>query len=130
MSKVTIAAAFLCDDVRREDNGKMIAIGIYGNRIFVNAFPAILRLSALTNVSFPSAGRHSFKVRLSVGGEMRQEVTIEAEVRWSGSDWVPLPFEPVQFYKPNEVSLALELDNGKWRKFLTVPIEVPTSPTA
>lgn len=130
MSKVQISSAILCDEIRREDNGKMIAIGIYGNRIFVGGFPATLRLSALLNVSFPNAGNHKLKVRLSLGGEMKIEMAIEAEVRWEGTDWFPIPFEPVQFDKPTEITLSLELDNGKWKKFFAMPIETPTSPTA
>ncbi len=41
----SIEYAILCDQVRREDNGKRIAIGIYGRNILLQQFPAKLALS-------------------------------------------------------------------------------------
>lgn len=128
MKKVVISAAMLCEDVRREDNGKALAIGIFGNRIFVSSFPSVLRLASLLNVSFTETGHHTFKIRLSVGTEMVSEMTINAEIVWPGLDWLPLRFEPVLFNERSEITLSLELENGKWKKFFSMPVEIP--PTA
>lgn len=38
--RVTIIAAVLCDDIRREDNGKDILIGAYSSTILVHALPS------------------------------------------------------------------------------------------
>src|SRR6266480_1826028 len=40
----------VCDQVRREDNGKMFLIGVYGSSIIVESLPANLLLSLLLNV--------------------------------------------------------------------------------
>lgn len=121
----------LCDEVRREHNGKLIAIGIYGSRIFVAGFPALLNLSTLLNVVFESSGEQRFKVRVSVNGEMKTEIEIAVESAWGGSDWFPIPCGNIQFDRPSEIKLSADDGNGKWKAFLTIPIEIgPTSPTA
>ena len=48
--------SLLCDDVRREDSGKFIVIGLYGDNILVQSFPALLQLSLLVSVRSQSAG--------------------------------------------------------------------------
>lgn len=123
MSNLKIDSAFFCDDVRRENNGKLIAIGMYGNRIFMGSFPAALRFWAMLNVHFPDAGRHAFKVRLNMAKAMLQEVSIEVDATWSGSDWLPVPFEPYVFEQPGEMSLSFEASDGKWKRFYAIPIE-------
>ncbi|AMN46398.1 hypothetical protein ACG33_04620 [Steroidobacter denitrificans] len=40
-----IREVLVCDDIRREDNGKAILIGVYVGDILVSAFPVNLRLS-------------------------------------------------------------------------------------
>ena len=44
---VKLDYAILCDDIRKEDNGKMMLIGIYSGDILVPTFPSKLPLSML-----------------------------------------------------------------------------------
>jgi hypothetical protein len=128
MKRPTINSAFFCDDVRRENNGKLFAIGLYGNRIFSAGFPANLRFWAMLNITFPNPGPHAFKVRLNAGKKQLQEINIEVDVAWAGADWLPVPFEPALFEGPCEMSLYFEAGDGKWKKSYAIPIEnFPTS---
>jgi len=40
-----IASALVCDDIRKEENGKAILIGVYGNNIILSKFPVTMHLS-------------------------------------------------------------------------------------
>ena len=124
MSKFKVNNGFLCDDVRRENNGKLIAIGIYGNRIFVGNFPCVLNLMAFVNVSVDTAGEQRFKTRLLVDDETRSEVEIASDTVWAGSDWYPVPVGPIGFEKPSTIHLQWKSEGGKWKSFASVPIEI------
>jgi hypothetical protein len=123
MTSPTINSALFCDEVRREQNGKLFIIGMYGNRIFSAKFPATLRFWAALNVHFSAAGPQALKIRLNAGKSVLQEISIEVDVAWPGSDWLPVPFEAAVFEGPSEMSLSYEAKNGKWKKFYSMPIE-------
>ncbi len=40
-----IASALVCDDIRKEENGKAILIGVYSNNIILSTFPVTIPLS-------------------------------------------------------------------------------------
>jgi hypothetical protein len=54
-TKIDIDFAFICDEVRREDNGKLLIIGVYTNDIIVMNFPVNLLLAVVVgfNVDEP-----------------------------------------------------------------------------
>lgn len=45
LGKTRILNALVCDDMRREDNGKEILIGIYSGGVLVHRYPAALTLA-------------------------------------------------------------------------------------
>lgn len=42
---ISLVHAIICDDIRREDNGKFILIGVYPELIILNTIPAQITLS-------------------------------------------------------------------------------------
>ena len=60
---VTIESVFVCDDVRREDNGKLIIIGVYGRDIGLSQFPAAIApcLVLRLNIKKPIDGDIEFR---------------------------------------------------------------------
>lgn len=124
MSSLRVVSGLLCDDVRREANGKLIAIGIYANRIFVGGFPCVLNLTAFVNVSVDTKGEQRFKIRLSTGKNMLAEAEILVDPQWTGLDWYSIPFGPLGFDKPSTILMQWMPDGGKWKTFAEVPIEI------
>ncbi len=45
LPRIDIEYVIVCDDIRREDNGKELLIGVYTRDIVVGAFPAVLQLA-------------------------------------------------------------------------------------
>jgi hypothetical protein len=55
MRKLKLVCGIVCDDIRREDNGKEIIIGVYSGSIVVPQFPATLLLSLWVGLEAPRA---------------------------------------------------------------------------
>ena len=124
MSKVRLINGFLCDDIRREGNGKLIAIGIYTSKIVTGTFPGGLVLNALVNAVFYEIGDTTFKIRLTADGEVRSEVVVGATVGRVGPDWIPIPLGFVTFDKPSIIALSSEASGNKWKVFHEIRIEL------
>lgn len=56
--------AIVCDDIRREDNGKQIMIGVYTGDILVNTFPSNINLSFWIHLAVIEAGSAEIEVRV------------------------------------------------------------------
>lgn len=110
---VDIQCAITCDDVRREDNGKALAIGVYVGDILVNAFPASLRLSwlLLGKHHISDDRRIEFKIQSDDVVIARTEIaTVEA----NDDAAIVLPGVPVLFKEPGELALSVK-DGEDWR---------------
>ena len=124
MSSLKVISGLLCDEVRREMNGKLFAIGIYASRIFVASFPSTIFLTGFINVYVETIGEQRFKTRLVVDKQPRSEVEIALDTHSTGLDWYAIPFGPIAFDKPSTILLQWMVDGGKWKTFATVPIEI------
>ncbi len=80
-----IEYAIVCDDVRREDNGKFIIIGAYGSDIRVSSTPANLRLSLL----------------VAARSETEHQTPVSVRVTQDGKRIFELP-EPLEFFVPSQ----------------------------
>jgi hypothetical protein len=65
---ITHNYTLLCDDVRREDNGKFIILGLYTPDIVVPAVPfAVPSLCLFTVFDADESGQHGFSFKLKLG---------------------------------------------------------------
>lgn len=71
-----IVNALVCEDVRREVNGKEILIGVYGNAIVVPSFPVDLNLMFWFQARAPQ-GDHELRLRIA---NMSDAVFLEASM--------------------------------------------------
>jgi hypothetical protein len=74
-----LVQALLCDDVRREFNGKQIIIGVYGDDVVLPNLPISIPLCLWMRFKFPASG--AYPLELVVVGERQQRL---------------LPIQPVQ----------------------------------
>ena len=59
-----ILSALICDDVRREDNGKEILIGVYSGSIAIPTIPANITLTAWINMEIHGPCEFDFEIRV------------------------------------------------------------------
>jgi hypothetical protein len=54
----------MCDDVRREDNGKLLLIGVYQDTILVPQFPTMMGLTFFASLESDRPGTWSMRMRV------------------------------------------------------------------
>lgn len=99
----------LCDEVRQENNGKFMILGVYTPDIIVPAVPfALPSLSFFNVLESDEAGTFEFTLRLSVGGN--QLVTAGGQVGMAAAGVVALPlrFGPVHLQVDGEYVFVFE----------------------
>jgi len=72
-----LRAAILCDDVRTEDNGKNIFVGVYGNQIITGVRPAIIA-GFLVLMLDADAEENKVDLRVSAITERTQTLMLKA----------------------------------------------------
>lgn len=72
------ARAVFCDDIRREDNGKAILIGVYTNDLIPGTLPTNLSLSLWLDVRGIPEGHH--QVKISVNPPAGEKISIPGEI--------------------------------------------------
>jgi hypothetical protein len=105
----------LCDDVRREDNGKLIVLGLYFGIITVPQFPAILpTLTVLSvfNADRPSNSPFTIRVQRLENGRTILEAQGFAPVVQPGPVVMPIKFAPVRFDEGGAYNITTEV-NGQ-----------------
>lgn len=60
------ARTVFCDDIRREDNGKAILIGVYTDDLVASSLPMTLPLSLWIDIRGLQAGEHDLSVHLQL----------------------------------------------------------------
>ena len=119
----------LCDEVRTEDNGKQILIGVYAHNIKLNQVPATLSLTAwLQFMTGDSNEVHiDFRVldqnhtmKISGGGQVRVEGKTALAT-------LHLPKLFVEFQKPGEMIFQMRESGKRWKTVKTVAVEMSDS---
>jgi hypothetical protein len=116
--------AIVCDQVRREDNGKLIIIGIYGKSILISEFPAVVPLSIATQVKPTQVGEVGIEFRVLIDGE--EMVKGGAAVHFPTLDpaFLNLPNLPVQLVRPSSVRFEMREQQGRrWTTLAEIPVE-------
>lgn len=79
--KIELDSIIICDDVRREDNGKLILIGVYPSGIGVGKFPATVAVDVVVFFRPQKAGKVCFRVEFvrswnnqATGGNVNMEL--------------------------------------------------------
>jgi len=77
--KIT-AHGIICDDIRREDNGKLLIIGAYDGGFVPGKIPVQFPLSLWLTVHGVDVGTHDFKLQLVFPDDKKFESEGELEV--------------------------------------------------
>jgi Family of unknown function (DUF6941) len=71
MSGLKVQSALVCEDVRREDNGKLILLGVFGNDIRVAQMPANLVLALVVRLEIEKPFRGVIEFQCLVDGTVK-----------------------------------------------------------
>jgi len=131
MSLLTILAAFACDDVRQETQGKHTFVGVLNPSFSLTSLPSAIRLWFVLVVRSEGAGTERLNLRLrdQGGGVLAGgEGLIELQ-REGGALTIPLGPFPLHFEAPTV--LSLEFKNGdEWSPIQTWEVTGPAAEPA
>jgi hypothetical protein len=111
----------ICDDVRREDNGKLIILGMYLGVIAVPQLPSLLSsLTILTTFETDRPGSWSWKLTVQrlESGKTIMEARGFANVSQPGSGVMPVKFGNVRFDESGAYNAIVEIE-GEKEPFIT-----------
>jgi len=76
---IKILQTIVCDEVRREDNGKFFLIGVYSDAIFMNTIPANILLSFWIQCEIQLKEKKSLEFKIE-GDALQKPVTFVSEI--------------------------------------------------
>lgn len=121
-----VISFIVCEDVRREENGKELIIGVYSKNILVNSIPVTLPQLTFRIVVEATKPFREFKLVIIQPNKKRLfEFTGEGHVT-SIDDWVHLPlrFNGAEFPDAGTYVVRIALD-GIWRKAGEFNVRLP-----
>jgi hypothetical protein len=116
-SSIQVHSLILCDDVRREESGKDILIGVYSGDILVPQFPAALSLSLWAEYTVRGTGPLlvAFRMTTDRGTELlRVEVTISIGNGGAGAGSIAFRGIGVPLTDPCNLLIAMRQQDSDW----------------
>ena len=120
----TVESVLLCDDIRREDNGKAILIGVYSGDIVVPQFPAVLRLSLwLQGTTRQVISKVHLKARVTdATGHATSEQDLAPNSEFKAGKDEPFIFAigvvMAQFNATGALSILVQANNEEWTQVM------------
>jgi hypothetical protein len=106
----------MCDEVRREDNGKFILLGVYSDAILFNSFPTSLTgLAFYVKLHSDAPGIYGMKMRLEKleGGEPIHRGEGAIEILAPGAVFIPIRMPAITFTQPGSFSFVIEMEEAE-----------------
>ena len=120
-----VKAVLFCDAVRREDNGKFIAIGCYGSSVVVHEFPVQLVLTPLIQCDLSKVEELTgLSFKLSISGspaspKLEGQITTAKEEK---NGLLPVGPFAIEVKRPGTLKLQLLSTDGVWATIGSIPI--------
>jgi hypothetical protein len=121
---IKVKAAVICDDVRIEDSGKRILIGVYVGELIFDSFPSLFAPKFWIHfVPWIKKGLMNFEMKIEIPGSadivtplvlpIGEEKTT-AEVTAQG--------EPLEIGGPGTLRVALRPVGGRWTEVIALAV--------
>lgn len=135
MSKpIKFDSVIVCDDIRREDNGKALLIGVYAGDILVPRFPAAMQLSFYIIGSARKGVAATMEFRIQHTLQNRETPATKAKANIIGaeigrSSVVVLPRVPFNFDEATDLTTSI-LEGAEWRVLDRKRVRLASEPVA
>jgi len=117
-----ITFAIVCDDVRREDNGKLIFIGVYGDNIGLPEIPASLALCLVLFIETQEEFSAQGTLRAMLDDKILSQAPIALGYK-KGKSIVSFSGIPIVIEKPGNLIFELQIQGEERARILmTLPI--------
>ena len=117
---------FICDDCRREDNGKLMFIGAYGSSIIMPELGAVVVTVIISlNVSESTDVATRFQVQLNekplISGAGRMKASTP------GDHFFPIRNVLLDLKETGDLVFRLSIEDGDWQTICKMPVILRTS---
>lgn len=130
MSMPKCEVALICDDIRREDTGKLIAIGLYGADARFTSFPTDFNFKLLAGLRAETPQELRFQARAKAG--RKQLSAGRGKLVFGETGYALMAIGPIicHFEQPTTLSVQLKLGDGRFRTVAQLPIVLATNPSS
>lgn len=126
VAKIKLTTALFCEDVRREDNGKLILIGMFGRNIGVPSFPASIGIQCALIIEVEKPGPSKLEFEIRFNGEPKGKGRGVAEHVETGRAILSTPFLMIgEIEESGTLSLAVAEEGQEFREIASIPIDGP-----
>ena len=122
--------ALICDDVRKEANGKDILIGVYSGNISVKKVPANIMLSAWINLQIEEPGEFNFEVRvIDPSGRtiVDGKIGLKAKEKHDTAS-ISLPKFSIMAQSMGKLKVQIRKRGGRWQTIISKDLVIGVLP--
>ncbi|EBA17408.1 hypothetical protein RSK20926_06717 [Roseobacter sp. SK209-2-6] len=115
-----------CDDIRREDNGKLLFVGVYPEDLVPSALPSNILMSVWISIKELSVGVHKMRLRFDFPNEKHIEVDGQVSVK-EPNRVTSLVYAGllVTLERPGEIKASLKFGDGPYFDIGSLPVRAP-----
>ncbi|RTL63702.1 MAG: hypothetical protein EKK41_22925 [Hyphomicrobiales bacterium] len=125
---IELKYGLLCDEVRREDNGKLFFIGAYGPSILVAAFPATLVLSLVLAVDVDGPCESTLEFIISLNGTEYRKGKGALLLGTKGRNMAIIGGIPLEgLGGPGALTFQVKIGEGSWQTALEIALDLKPS---
>lgn len=128
-SAVQLDTIVICDDVRREDNGKLFIIGMYPTNIGVPTAPHAMAFTVMTTFKAIKNGKATIRLEIrNSWSDQKFGAKTEVDVKSIDDEsyLAVLPNVAITVEKPGDISIYMKFDDGDWEFVKRYPVKVGT----
>jgi hypothetical protein len=120
--QITIKFGIICDDVRREENGKFILIGVYGHDIIVPSLPANILVSVVYQFEAKETGSFETTFRISIDDEVQIESKGKFQVAAPGIGLAAVPNVVIPTAREGLLKFELQIGDSDFMPVTSIPL--------
>jgi hypothetical protein len=120
----SVKYGILCEDIRREDNGKLLVIGMYGGSVEVSEIPATLVFTILIAMNSEIQAESEIEVIMTLNEGQLSRAAGKVNFAGKGLALLSLPPIPLSIKEEGELAIKARLDDGPWTELWNGPISM------
>ncbi|MDO8421741.1 MAG: hypothetical protein Q7S99_06240 [Parvibaculum sp.] len=121
--KIRLQYALICDDVRREDNGKLILIGVYGRHVGYSALPVVASFSLVVSILTDGVGEEVIEFRCIADGIEKYANKGMLNIDAPGAATFNVPMLNLELDNKTVLEFQWKLpDTDKWEEIFSIPV--------
>lgn len=129
---ISITSCVICDDIRYEDNAKVLLIGVYSGEIGVDSFPATMPLRVYLGGQIPGGETHEIHTEVAIIDMVSNETVfrltgrgeVESNAGFLTEGAFPTPPFVANFKGPSFIQVRWKAADSDWKTLVRKRVEL------